>query len=645
MHFAPSLPAFTTAISEKPFKFPAPPAAVLIQDDSAKAMKSILTNSVSAVICDPPYGIDFGDFDWDNDIPGFGIWRECFRVLKPGGYMVAFGASRTSHELTTLLEKIGFIICGRLVWEYPNGTPACQPIGDEHHARVKPAHEDIILVMKPIAAKTMKAHREKYGNCGLRVKDTLGDGTIKMTTSVFAYNKASPSERNIGVEHLPKRRLIERDESGRSLYKESKHQNYHPCVKPVELLAHLSRLLAEPGDTILDPFMGSGSGGLAAIWHGFNYIGIERDPGYFKVATARIEFALNNTAPPFPLDSKARKIFAKTERRRATSGLNWTIATDDLRLLGLARDTSFEPAAFEYEPVAWRKPKATAPAKPKALRAANAQKAKAVAPLSDGAVDQGIVAFGRHTEETLPTAGLGPDIANLPLDGFRLVEVPPLVFHHKDAPVRKHRHKIRVKLVVRELEPEGRFLPINVPNPVANLVEPVEMDGTIELFAGGEKVADKPGVVLGELGGPGIGLVGGVGLFVKYDGQVGADGKVGSVGGEEGLVLPNLPLTAQVADQRPDGLAQVVLVPCENRDVVACGDQRVDGLRDEHHGTWFGDVRMDDAGVNPVGKFGDAVPSRFADDQGKVALNLLGEANLNRPLRPDINRARARRVG
>jgi len=424
MHFAPSLPAITTAISEKPFKFPAPPAAVLIQDDSAKAMKSILTNSVSAVICDPPYGIDFGDFDWDNGIPGFGIWRECFRVLKPGGYMVAFGASRTSHELTTLLEKIGFIICGRLVWEYPNGTPACQPIGDEHHARVKPAHEDIILVMKPIAAKTMKAHREKYGNCGRRVKDTLGDGTIKMTTSVFAYNKASPSERNIGVEHLPKRRLIERDESGRSLYKESKHQNYHPCVKPVELLAHLSRLLAEPGDTILDPFMGSGSGGLAAIWHGFNYIGIERDPGYFKVATARIEFALNNTAPPFPLDSKARKVFAKTERRRATSGLNWTIATDDLRLLGLARDTSFEPAAFEYEPVAWRKPKATAPAKPKALRAANAQKAKAVAPLPDGAVDQGIVAFGRHTEETLPAAGLGPDIANLPLDGFRLVEVP-----------------------------------------------------------------------------------------------------------------------------------------------------------------------------------------------------------------------------
>lgn len=208
---------FPSFAAKLPVKNTSGPTAVLKCGDSAKVLKSILTNSVSAIITDPPYGIDFGDFHWDNGIPGSAIWRECFRVLKPGGYMVAFGASRTSHELTALLEKIGFIICGRLVWEYPNGTPACQPIGEEHHARVKPAHEDIILVMKPIAAKTMTAHREKYGNCGLRVKDTLGDGTIKMTTSVFAYNKATPSERNLGVEHFPKRRLIERDESGRAL--------------------------------------------------------------------------------------------------------------------------------------------------------------------------------------------------------------------------------------------------------------------------------------------------------------------------------------------------------------------------------------------------------------------------------------------
>lgn len=467
----------------------AAPTAVLMQGDSAQKLKSILTNSVSAIICDPPYGIDFGEHEWDLGIPGFAIWRECFRVLKPGGYMVAFGSPRTSHKLTTLLEEIGFIICGRLVWTYPNGTPACQKIDDKRHARVKPAHEDIILVMKPIAAKTIKAHREKFGNGGLRVKNTLGDDANGMSSSVLSYNKATPSERNLGVEHLPVRRLIERDESGRSLYKESKHPNYHPCVKPVQLLAHLSLMLAEPGDTILDPFMGSGSGGLAAIWRGFNYIGIERDPGYFNVAKERIEFALNNASPPFPLYAVDRRKFAKTERRKASSGLNWAMATDDLDVLGLARDASEEPAPYEYEPVEWRKRKTSAPTKPKTPRAQKGAEQKDVMPLSDGAVDERVVAVGRHTEEALPATSLGPDRADLPLDGFRLVAMPPLVFHHKNAPVRKHRHKIRVKLVVRELEPEGRFLPVDVPHPVANLVAPVEMDSAVEAIPVGEKVA------------------------------------------------------------------------------------------------------------------------------------------------------------
>ena len=109
-----NFPAFAAKLAAKNTSGP---TAVLKCGDSAKVLKSILTNSVSAIICDPPYGIDFGDFDWDNVIPGFGIWRECFRVLKPGGYMVAFGSPKTSHELTTLLQKIGFVICGRLVWE------------------------------------------------------------------------------------------------------------------------------------------------------------------------------------------------------------------------------------------------------------------------------------------------------------------------------------------------------------------------------------------------------------------------------------------------------------------------------------------------------------------------------------------------
>ncbi len=118
---------FPTFITKSPNKNPSAPVAVLKCKDSAIVLKLTLTNSVSAIITDPPYGVDFGDFGWDNGIPGFGIWRECFRVLKPGGYMAAFGAPRTSHELATLLEKIGFIICGRLVWAYPMAPRPASP--------------------------------------------------------------------------------------------------------------------------------------------------------------------------------------------------------------------------------------------------------------------------------------------------------------------------------------------------------------------------------------------------------------------------------------------------------------------------------------------------------------------------------------
>ena len=64
--------------------------------------------------------------------------------------------------------------------------------------------------------------------------------------------------------------------------------NKHPTVKPVKLMAYLIRLVTPPGGTVLDPFLGSGSTGLAAIEEGVSFIGIEKDPEYVKIAKARI---------------------------------------------------------------------------------------------------------------------------------------------------------------------------------------------------------------------------------------------------------------------------------------------------------------------------------------------------------------------
>jgi site-specific DNA-methyltransferase (adenine-specific) len=70
--------------------------------------------------------------------------------------------------------------------------------------------------------------------------------------------------------------------------------NAHPTVKPTELMRYLCRLVTPPGGVVLDPFMGSGSTGKAAILEGFGFIGIERESEYVEIAKARIEFAITN---------------------------------------------------------------------------------------------------------------------------------------------------------------------------------------------------------------------------------------------------------------------------------------------------------------------------------------------------------------
>lgn len=68
-----------------------------------------------------------------------------------------------------------------------------------------------------------------------------------------------------------------------------KKKNNHPTVKPINLMSYLVRLITPPGGTVIDPFMGSGSGGIATLLEGFNFVGMEQDPEYFEIATARIK--------------------------------------------------------------------------------------------------------------------------------------------------------------------------------------------------------------------------------------------------------------------------------------------------------------------------------------------------------------------
>ena len=81
---------------------------------------------------------------------------------------------------------------------------------------------------------------------------------------------------------------IDNDVTGRFV---TEKQNVHPTVKPIKLMKYLCRLVTPKGGTVLDPFMGSGSTGIAAKDEGFDFIGIEKEKEYFEIAERRISVA------------------------------------------------------------------------------------------------------------------------------------------------------------------------------------------------------------------------------------------------------------------------------------------------------------------------------------------------------------------
>jgi len=89
-----------------------------MQGDCLEKMKDIPDCSVDAVITDPPYGLSFMGKKWDYDVPNIEIWRECLRVLKPGGHLLSFAGTRTQHRMAVNIEDAGFEIRDMIAWVY-----------------------------------------------------------------------------------------------------------------------------------------------------------------------------------------------------------------------------------------------------------------------------------------------------------------------------------------------------------------------------------------------------------------------------------------------------------------------------------------------------------------------------------------------
>lgn len=122
----------------------------------------------------------------------------------------------------------------------------------------------------------------------------VGFGDSGGASRFFYVAKASKRERNAGLEGMPE--IVRSDADGLKMsdprmdkpQKRIGNQNHHPTVKPIKLMEYLIRMITPPGGTCLDPFMGSGTTGCAAVGLGFDFIGIEREAEYLAIAEKRI---------------------------------------------------------------------------------------------------------------------------------------------------------------------------------------------------------------------------------------------------------------------------------------------------------------------------------------------------------------------
>ena len=238
--------------------------------DCLEVMRTMPDASVDAVVCDPPYGLAFMGKRWDYDVPTTEVWAECLRVLKPGGHLLAFAGTRTQHRMAVRIEDAGFEIRDMIAWVYGSGFPKS-------------------LDVSKAIDKAAGAEREVVGLFP-SARSSCGGGVDRNAHDTCVYSGGW------GLHDSSAGQYYDTGSAARFFYtakcsKSDREGSDHPTMKPTDLMRYLCRLVTPPGGVVLDPFMGSGSTGKAAMLEGFGFIGIEREAAYHAIAECRIRQA------------------------------------------------------------------------------------------------------------------------------------------------------------------------------------------------------------------------------------------------------------------------------------------------------------------------------------------------------------------
>lgn len=361
-----------------------PDRLVLRQGDCFDALRRWPDASVHAIVTDPPYGLNASEPDilkvlkkwlageryehraagfmgkkWDSFVPDPEVWRECLRILKPGGHLVASGSPRTCDLLMLGLRIAGFEIRTTVAWTYGNGLSAShglgqsveklittgrtarigRPMGGKSRERFKstgkgswiadsgggipltqpeavkwngwgtrmrPAFEPIVIARKPLELSTVPANVLKYGT-----------GAINMDGCAVIV-PGEPDRQPATLVHDGSNDITDLFPGGvaRFFYvakprDEERAVSDHPTMKPVALMQWLCRLVTPPNGIVVNPYAGSGTTGEAIVLEGFRGMLIEREEEYCRHILRRFAkpiVATNSQAVPELRDRKRQPV-------------------------------------------------------------------------------------------------------------------------------------------------------------------------------------------------------------------------------------------------------------------------------------------------------------------------------------------------
>lgn len=243
----------------------------ILKGDTIQNLKKIPSNSIELIFADPPYfmqtdgellrteGTVFSgiDDDWDKfnsykDYDEFcSEWLiECKRILRKDGSIWVIGAFQNIYRLGFIMQNLGFWILNDVIWNKSN------PVPNFKGTRFTNASETMLWCTKQKNAKyTFNYKTMKHLNGGTQMK------------SVWNIPLCTGSER----------------------LKDSNGKKAHATQKPEQLLLNIILSSSKIGNTVLDPFFGTGTTGAVAKLTGRNFIGIDREENYIKIAAKRIK--------------------------------------------------------------------------------------------------------------------------------------------------------------------------------------------------------------------------------------------------------------------------------------------------------------------------------------------------------------------